>query len=490
MRILFLDIDSMRPDHFGCYGYHRNTTPNLDSVAREGVRFSGAYCNSSPCVPSRGSLLSGRYGVNHGAMTHWGPGSQFDFPGLGHEYYLDRPLLSRYLRQHGYCTVSFSSFADRHQANWFYAGWSEFHTPSLKGGEENADEVNARLLPWIRDNAAHEDLFLHVQYWDPHRNYTVGPEWPKLFESDAPPEWPDDASIETHLDNAGPFSASELFPHGDGLSPVDTMPDRIANRSDFKRFVDGYDGAIRFMDDQIGEVFQALDDMGLLDDTAVIVSADHGEAMGEQGIYGDHVCAGEAVHNIPLIVRWPGTTPADRCYDGLLYNVDLLPTLSDLLDLPTPSGWDGRSFAPAVRGGTWSGRSHLVWDHALYSCQRAVRTPRWLYTRTYHPGLYPFEEEALHEMTVDPHQERNVAGGHTDVVDEMEARMNDWLHDNVSKGRVSDPMEEVLTSGPFRYVGLDYWIERLQNRGRGDAAQATLDRLPAASRPGRGGGTR
>jgi arylsulfatase A-like enzyme len=68
MRIFYLDLDSMRPDHFGCYGYHRNTTPNLDAIARQGVRFTHAYCNSSPCVPARASFLSGRFGVHHGAV--------------------------------------------------------------------------------------------------------------------------------------------------------------------------------------------------------------------------------------------------------------------------------------------------------------------------------------------------------------------------------------------------------------------------------------
>jgi hypothetical protein len=135
-----------------------------------------------------------------GALTHWGTGSQFSFPGEGHDYYPDRPLLTRYLRHNGYQTVSFSGFADRHQANWFYAGWSEFHTPTLKGGEEDADEV-------------------------------------------------------------------------------------------------------------IGQVFQTLDELGVLEETAIIVTADHGEAIGEQGIYGDHVCADEAVHNIPLIIRRSGVTP-------------------------------------------------------------------------------------------------------------------------------------------------------------------------------------
>lgn len=358
MRVLYLDIDSMRPDHFGCYGYGRPTTPNLDGIAREGVRFGRAYCNSSPCVPARASFASGRFGVHHGALTHWGPGSEFRFPSDGIDYFADMPLLPRYLRQHGYRTVSFSSFADRHQANWFYAGWSEMRTHTLRMGREVADEVNAAVLPWLRANGREDDWFLHVQYWDPHRDYTVDREWIDLVAGGLPPEWPDAAAIERHQADAGPFSASELHPFS-GKSRVSTMPDRIADLGDWKRFVDAYDGAIRYMDDRIGQLFQTLTDLGVLDETAVVVSADHGEAMGEHGIYGDHVCAGESVHNVPMIVRWPGGA-RDAAYGGLLYNVDFHPTLCELLGVPVPAGWDGRSFAAAVRGEAWSGRPYLV----------------------------------------------------------------------------------------------------------------------------------
>lgn len=479
MRIIYFDIDSQRPDHFGCHGYHRDTTPNMDRIAREGVRFTHAYCNSSPCVPARASFMSGRFGVNHGALTHWGPGSELRFPGDRQNYWQDMPPLTRYLRQNGYKTVSFSSFADRHQTFWFCAGWSEMHTPTLKMGNEDADEVNAALLPWLKEHGAEDDYFLHVQYWDPHRNYTVDQEWVDLFADDPPPGWPDEEAIAIHQANYGPFTASELFPQfPGGKSPVSTMPDQIADLRDWKQFVDGYDGAIRFMDDQIGQVFQVLADLGVLDEMAIIISADHGEAMGEQGVYGDHVCAGEAVHNVPMVVRWPGVSPADTSYDGLLYNVDLHPTLCELLGLPVPPRWDGESFAGAVRGEEWEGRPYLVWDHALYSCQRAVRTRDWLFLRTYHPGLYPFEGAMLFDMQRDPHQTINLAPERRDVTAPLDQVMQDWLQENLGRhASMPDPMQEVIRTGPFKYVRLEDWIERLRGEGRDTDAEAIIKRL-------------
>ncbi len=478
MRVLYLDIDSMRPDHFGCYGYGRNTTPNMDGIAREGVRFTHTYCNSSPCVPARASFISGRFGVHHGALTHWGPGSEFRVPSDGLDYWRDMPLLTRYLRQHGYKTVTFSAFADRHQAHWFYGGWSESHTPTLKKGAEIAEEVNAAVLPWIESHGKEDNWFLHVQYWDPHRNYTVEQQWIDRMASQPLPDWPDEAAIAKHQANYGPFTASELFPQYEGgKSPVPTMPDQIANLRDWKQFVDAYDGAIHYMDDQIGRVFQALADLGVLDETAVVISADHGEAMGEHGVYGDHVCAGESVHNIPMIVRWPGAAQ-DRSYDGLLYGLDFHPTLCELLGIPIPSGWDGQSFAAAVRGEEWSGRRYLVLDHALYSCQRAVRTPEWFFVRTYHPGLYPFEDKMLFDMRCDPHQTVNLSGDRPEIGAEMDQLMQDWLQATLGHhASMPDPMQEVIRTGPWKYVKLDEWIERLRSQGRDADAAAIIERL-------------
>lgn len=475
MRILYFDLDSMRPDHFGCYGYHRDTTPNIDRIAHDGVRFTHAYCASSPCVPSRASLISGRVGIHHGALTHWGPGAEFRLPGTGRA---PMPFFPRHLRQHGYRTVSFSGFADRHQAYWFCGGWSEMHTPTLKQGNETADEINATVLPWLREHGRDDDYFVHINYWDPHRDYIVDREWTDLFADEPPPAWPNEEVIASHQANYGPFTARELHPFSpEGRSRLPTMPDQIGNVADFKHLVDGYDGATRFMDAEIGKVLDTLDDLGVLDETAIIFSADHGEAMGEQGVYGDHVSAGEAVHNIPMVVRWPGGA-TNQSYDGLMYNVDLQPTLCELADIPVPSGWDGEPFTSAIQGEEWSGRSHLVWDHALYSCQRAVRTPDRLLVRTYHPGLFPFDTVALFDMDKDRQQSSNIADAEPNVVANLDHLMQQWLHDMLGHhGEMRDPMQDVLRDGPFRYVPLQRWLDRLKRRGRESDAQAIMRRL-------------
>jgi choline-sulfatase len=276
MRVIYIDIDSMRPEHFGAYGYHRNTTPNMDRIAEQGVRFSRAYCASSPCVPSRASFASGLFGIHHGCVTHWGPGCDFRYPSSD-----ERPMFIRLLRKHGYKAVTFSSFADRHDAFWYMAGWNEVHQHTLKSGNEDADEVMAAALPWLEMNGKDGNFFPHLQVWDPHRNYTMPAEYQEMFKDSPPPVWPDEKALEGHQDNYALFSALNLFPHGINKSDSPTIPDKIRNVDDFKAFVDAYDGSVRFMDEQIGRLFEVLENLGVMEETAIIISADHGEAMGE-----------------------------------------------------------------------------------------------------------------------------------------------------------------------------------------------------------------
>ena len=85
MRVLFVDIDTLRPDHMGAYGYHRNTTPNMDRVAAEGMRFDRVYCSDAPCLPSRAALISGQFGIHNGAVGHGGTAADRRLTGAGSE---------------------------------------------------------------------------------------------------------------------------------------------------------------------------------------------------------------------------------------------------------------------------------------------------------------------------------------------------------------------------------------------------------------------
>lgn len=351
----------------------------------------------------------------------------------------------RHLRAHGYDTISFSNFADRHNAFWFMSGWTEYHTPNLKRGFESSEEVNSRLLPWLRHNAQRENYFLHINYWDTHRFYTVAPHWADRLENfPVGQSWPGEDAIRSHQDIPGPFTAREqLFK--DGVSHVPLMPSTISSRKDFEHLVTGYDATIAYTDHSIGVVLEELDRQGVLDDAAIIISADHGESFGEHGIYCGHVCANECTHRIPLIIRWLGISAANQCSDALLYNVDLAATLCDLLEIPIPYDWDGASFRSSLQGKRGLDRDYLVWDHAEYAVQRAVRTRTHLLIRTCDDYGYSFEPLELYDIVEDPYMARNLCHSCPDIVQLCDHYMAEWFQEQMTKPyAIIDPLQRVL----------------------------------------------
>lgn len=449
MRIIYFDIDSLRPDHLGCYGYARPTSPNIDAVAARGMRFDRFYCSDSPCQPSRCALATGRFGIHNGIVTH---GQRHNHLNIEQTDYFgprgDNQLLQIALRQAGVETYLFSTFPVRHCATWFGLGWSGCFTPSLKTGQEMAHEVNAVVLPWLRHNAGRDNFFCHINYWDPHRVYTKNlVDWSRrLEEYPVTLDWPDEATIARMAQLRGSFTAASQ--HLGGPSPTPLMPDTIETRADFEKTIRGYDTEIHYTDHHVGQVLEELDRQGVLDETAIIISADHGDAFGEHGIYTDHVCAHEPVHRIPLIVHWPGvTSPRSRC-DSMLYHVDLSATLLELAGGKIPARYDGRSFASHLRNGGRGDfdRDHLVWGHGLYTLQRAVRTRDHLFLRTYWPHNYEhFPSRLLYDMTADPHMTRDLVDDRPDLADGMDALLADWTREQLDRpGAIADPMQRVL----------------------------------------------
>ncbi|MBT5829746.1 MAG: sulfatase [Candidatus Latescibacteria bacterium] len=445
MRIIYFDIDSLRPDHLGCYGYDRPTSPTIDRLAKEGTRFTHYYCSDSPCMPSRHALISGRFGINNGVVTHGGAASK---PVVDERLYggpkPHNQLLQRVMRENGYDTVCFSNFAYRHCATWFGMGWSEFHSPSLGAGNESAEEVNETVLRWVNNYGDRDDYFLYINYWDPHRIYTVDESWAERFD-DYPvtQNWPDEAAIEQHGAMDGPFTAFGQFPDNKSRTPL--MPGAVTNRKDFEQMVTGYDASIAYTDSQIQRVLDALEAQGVLDDTAIIISADHGDNFGEHGIYSDHVCADEAIHNVPLIVRWPGVSEPGHVCDSLLYNVDLSAGLCELTGGQAPEWYDGQSLAGFVRAEQPFDRDYLVWGHGLYTLQRAVRTKEHLMVRTYDNYGYEFDPVELYNMKTDRFQTHNLRDEDPACLAKMDHLLNEWLYAQSQKPyAIPDPMQVVL----------------------------------------------
>ncbi|MFF8772107.1 sulfatase [Kitasatospora sp. NPDC015120] len=494
MRIIYVDVDTLRADHTTPYGYHRPTTPNLQRLADKSVTFERYYCSDSPCMPSRAALTSGQFGITNGVIGHYGEAAQFRLD-TGHGPEPDRPLLGQALQFAGHYTAAISVFAERHRAYFFNGNFRETLRATPHWGDEDAEDVNKAAIDWIRRHADEEDWYLHLTYWEPHTNYTQPVEWTETMAASGPvQEWPDERTIAEHAEVYGPRSALDLHHSmwagiGESKSPVPhNMPDAIRSRADFEHLINGFDGAIAYWDHHFGRLLAALEELGIADDTAVIVSADHGESLGELGMYAEHGMATEPVHRLPLVVYWPGLTDAlpqeARRNDALLYNIDLAPTLCDLLGLDTPPGWQGESFAPALRGERIDSREYLVLGHGAMTYQRAVRTRDHLYVRTYHPGSFRAEWEHLFHVTDDPHLTRDLLDDEPELAARMRSHLAEWWNRYAGHpGAQPDPMQSTLQAGPVYYNDPARYADHLRATGRAHLAEDLEARLHSLTVP-------
>ncbi|MBT3274108.1 MAG: sulfatase, partial [Spirochaetales bacterium] len=414
MRLLYLDLDTLRPDHLGCYGYQRNTSPNIDRIAREGVRYDNYYCSDAPCLPSRTAMMTGMHGIHTGVVGHGGTTADLRIEGAGRGFadMLRTHSLPALLRSRGLRTTLISPFAERHASWGFYAGFNEMFNTG-KGGIESAEEVTPTVLDWITRKGGDDDWYLHINYWDPHTPYRAPQDFGNPFADEPLPEWLTDEVVASHQSLSGPHTALDIMMYnGDDDPQFPRHPGTVENRDGLRRMIDGYDCGIRYMDEHLGRIFDALEQKGVMDDLAVVISSDHGENMGELGIYGEHGTADHATCRIPMIVRWPGGMKG-HVDTQLHYNLDFLPTLSELLEADASeeaSRWDGESFASSITGGAESGREYLVLSQCAHVAQRSVRFGPWLYMRTYHDGFHPhYEREMLFNIDEDCHETRNMA---------------------------------------------------------------------------------
>jgi choline-sulfatase len=478
MRLIYFDIDTLRPDHLGCYGYRRATSPVIDSLAADGLRFTNIHASDTPCLPSRTALSSGRFGIHTGAVNHGGVATD-PFPEGRRRGFRTRAAGESWmtpLRDLGWWTASISTFSERHSAYHFDAGFNECINIGSKG-METADEVAAVAEEWLARNAWRDDWFLHVHFWDPHTPYRTPASFGDPFEGDPIPEWLTEDVRAAHWLLPGPHSAQEVA----GFGPRDVwdrwprQPTQVASMDDVAKVFDGYDTGVRYADDQVGRVLESLDRLGLSEETGVLVSADHGENLGELGIYCDHQTADQCTTRLPAVLTWPGLdTRGGRVEEGLHYQIDLMATVLELAGAEVPARWDGASFASDLAAGRSAGRDHLVLSHAAWTAQRSVRFGRWICIRTFHDAFHGFPGVLLFDIETDPHEQFNLAAEHPDEVDHALAVIEEWGSVALSRSDTGvDPMWIVLTEGGPWHSRVDVarYLQRLRETGRGDWAE-------------------
>ena len=473
MRVLYLDIDTLRPDHLGCYGYHRDTSPNIDAVARRGVRFEQVYASDVPCLPSRTALVTGTFGIRNGVSNHSGAAADLASRGSKRDFFnpwVSGSLPAALLRA-GLRTASISSFPLRHGAMWWSAGFLESMNLMQGIGFERADEVLPGALDWLDRRGAEDDWFLHVHLWDPHTPHNAPASFGNPFADDAPPAWHTAEVRARNWELAGPHAAQEPwgFTPDEWGPPGPRSPWNLATDADVKTIFDGYDVGIRYADDAVGVLCNRLADLGVLDETAIWISSDHGEAFGELGVYADHQAADEATAHVPAILSWPGLEAGVQ--PGLHYHLDVAATVVDLLDGQRPGDWDGVSVRGDLEAGRPApGREHLVLTQGAWTCQRGLRTGDHLYLRTLHDGFHPhWGDEMLFDVARDPHEQDDLLDREPAVAAAARATLDEWVAVQLDRSFVDvDPLTTILAEGgPCHVQGhLPAYLDRLRATGR------------------------
>lgn len=306
--LILISIDTLRADRLGCYGYPRPTSPFLDRQARAGVLFEEASATSSWTYPSHASMFTGLYPGRNGATE------------LKQRMRADVSSLAEWLTARGFQAAGVVS------STLFLGYGLERGFASLEyvepGGVEPSG-VTAKALAWLEKVDRSQPFFFLVHYLDPHSDYGALPEFAAPFVE--PYEGPATGKSE------------QLFEHIQGF--------RRFSPEDARHLGNLYDAGVRQQDAELEKLFAALERAGLLADTLVVLTSDHGEEFLEHGGVMHGLAQYEESVRVPLLLWGPGV-PADVRVPAGVSLVDLMPTALDLLGLPAPAGLDGISLRP------------------------------------------------------------------------------------------------------------------------------------------------
>jgi arylsulfatase A-like enzyme len=469
MRILYLDIDTLRPDHLGCYGYLRKTSPNLDRIAAEGVRFDKCYVSDAPCLPSRASMFTGQFGIHTGLVGHGGTAGDLRLLGPRRTFSTMRltPGLVWCMRQKDMYPVTFTLFLERHSAMWFAEGWKEYHNTTTPGASLAYHSAEP-AIDWIKRNGKRDDWLIHVNMWDPHTYYSTPDGFGDPFADEPIEGWYTEELRQKQWNDFGPGNPQEPCGAFGAKLNNKRMTDQITSMADYKKWIDGYDTGIAYADMWCGRILNALADQGVLDETIIMMTSDHGENFGELNVIGDHATADHITSRVPMVLRVPGL-PGGRIDDALHYQTDIAATLVELMGGKVPQCWDGVSFANSFRQGRSEGRPYAVFSQNAWSCQRAVRWDDNVLIRTYHTGLKNYPARMLFDVGRDPHELNDLAESRPALADHGAALIEQWT-DEMMRTSTSqiDPMWTVMAEGgPYHSRGyLESYCKRLRETGR------------------------
>ncbi len=397
--IILIQVDTLRADHLGAYGYARATSPNLDRFAATGVRFDHAFATWPETSQSIAGMLTSSYSDRTGIRQ------------IRSALPLQALTLAEVLDCAGYATAGLVANGNVGREFQFDQGFDEYFEfwrarRGATGGQRGSDiaeKVGGAAIEWLRARSeqrrsdgdgdeADAPFFLWTLFIDPHGPYEPPAPFDRMFD-------------------------------GDSLSQTDareidekaTQPYQWLGHGRVRDYVTAYDGEIAYWDSWFGRLIEAIDASPRAANTLVLFTADHGEALGEYGLYFQHgTSAQRAQSHVPLIVRAPSLAP--RVVAVPVSLVDLAPTVLDLAGLRVPPAFEGQSLAPLARG---EGTGRPVVTESKH--ELAITEAGWrLLIDSQHSriGLYAYR--------TDPGEIENLVTRHPDVAARLEATTTEW----------------------------------------------------------------
>lgn len=364
--ILWITGEGVPLHALSCYGGRFLETPNIDRIAKEGIRFENSFCTNGLCAPSRATLLTGTYNHINGMLTNpdltltKGKRPQFDpaqvtFPKL--------------LKQHGYQTgtvgkwhlpvnpadVGFDYFMYKNGAGGpYYAPTGYLGNPSMGSKEVRPYRFEGYETDVMTDLAIKgmqqfkQPFLMMMQFFNAHRPFDPPHKYEHLYDNVRIPEpgtfWDD--------------YARRASPARDAKMRIRDMPDfnppsdltlRQRQQWNYQKFMERFLGTLRAQDDNVGRLFEFLDKNGLADNTIVIYTTDHGFFLGDHGWFDKRFMYEQAIR-VPWMIRCPGAAGRGTVRSDWVVSIDNAPTALDLCGVPIPGVMQGKSLVPILRG--------------------------------------------------------------------------------------------------------------------------------------------
>lgn len=396
--IILITIDTLRADHMSCYGYHRQTSPFIDSIARESVVFTNAYSTSSWTSPSMASIFTGYYPRGHGVLHGVARGPKAAI--TGQEMLVkDFLTIAEVLKQDGYTTFGVSSNGHISSGTGFSQGFDYFATHWFM----KSPAPNHSVKKWLKNIREAAKYFLWIHYFDPHNPYAPRLPWYK-----------------TYITRSNSFSkwVKEVM-----QNPKEYIEEIKKDPNAFNVLTDRYDSEINYCDYHIKKLFELLQPGP---NTLVVITADHGEAFLDHGqlLHGDTLFEEEI--RVPLIVQFPGKGKPVKTIHQPVSNRNILPTIVDIAGLDFTKKIPGKSLIPLISGDVTEPPEYVFYELDWIGWAQAVRCDNWKFLISGRDK----KEIFLYDLQADPREVRNLIKKEPEHYILLDSRLKHWLNAN------------------------------------------------------------